>query len=449
MSILQPEAGIFYGVCWVVVLVRLVSKRMRLGTWRNLQIDDYLIIVAMFTLTVLMALLHVIIHTNSNLIAPGTDEKLFTKEDIEERVYGSKLTIVVEQMHISTIWLLKACILIMYARMTELLNLRVLVLAAAVYVAVAYVLMEILWFGVWCKPFPQYWAVPTNSTQCSAMINHLITNATLNISSDVLIMLIPFPLVFKVKLPWTKKAILASMFTIGSFTIFAAAYSKYQSFKHPFSPIWISWYLREAFTAMLCANLPLTRPVLQHLFRTKFFTSTNNTSNPMHTSGMYGRYADGSRRSHTSTFQLRSAGNFTTIEGTGTRLGSRSGSEEHINYENGGGTSGNGATGPLEIFYEREIRVENDPRPGHAHRRKHDDDISDSDVDLEGGMELGKGGIVQRIAVGRVGVGDDEGLQRKSAMIKGPNGIVLTGWREGSEDSESENEEREQGKRRR
>jgi hypothetical protein len=65
-----------------------------------------------------MALMHVIINTNSNLIAPGDDISKWTPEDFDKRVYGSKLTIVVEQMHISTIWMLKACILIMYSRMT-------------------------------------------------------------------------------------------------------------------------------------------------------------------------------------------------------------------------------------------------------------------------------------------------------------------------------------------
>jgi hypothetical protein len=65
-----------------------------------------------------MALLHIIINTSSNLIAPGEHWTNFSPEEIRERIYGSKLTIVVEQMHITTVWLLKACLLIMYGRMT-------------------------------------------------------------------------------------------------------------------------------------------------------------------------------------------------------------------------------------------------------------------------------------------------------------------------------------------
>jgi hypothetical protein len=135
MSILQPEAGIWYVICWIVVGIRFWSKRLRLGSWRNLQIDDYLVMLAMVctkypvvhaalmlicqaTLTVLFGLMNIILVTNSNLIAPGDDISTWLPEEFKERIYGSKLTIVVEQMQILTIWTLKACILIMYSRVT-------------------------------------------------------------------------------------------------------------------------------------------------------------------------------------------------------------------------------------------------------------------------------------------------------------------------------------------
>ena len=38
----------------------------------------------------------------------------------------------------------------------------------AVYAALGFVLMEILYLGVWCRPFTQYWAVPPDNgkNQC-------------------------------------------------------------------------------------------------------------------------------------------------------------------------------------------------------------------------------------------------------------------------------------------
>ena len=68
MSILQPEASIWYAICWVVVGVRFVSKRMRLGSWRALQVDDYLVVPAMVsTESSTDYYLDIILHPNKGL----------------------------------------------------------------------------------------------------------------------------------------------------------------------------------------------------------------------------------------------------------------------------------------------------------------------------------------------------------------------------------------------
>lgn len=33
------------------------------------------------------------------------------------------------------------------------------------YVVLGFVLMEILYLGVWCRPFHDYWAVPTDNSR--------------------------------------------------------------------------------------------------------------------------------------------------------------------------------------------------------------------------------------------------------------------------------------------
>ncbi|KAH7345831.1 hypothetical protein BKA66DRAFT_564052 [Pyrenochaeta sp. MPI-SDFR-AT-0127] len=269
MSILEPESAIWYALCWIVLGTRLISRRLHCGAWRALQVDDYLVVLAMATDTVVMSVMHIIVNTSSNLIAPGEDVSKFAQEEIDLRVYGSKLVLVVEQMQIVTVWLIKSCFLLMYNRMTLLLPQHKIVTGAAIYVALGFVVMEILYLGVWCRPFSQYWAVPPNSTQCSAATNHLITNAVLNISSDLIIICIPMPLLFKVKLPKKNKAILLGIFLIGTFTIVAAVLNKYYSFTHPFGTEWTIWYLRESYTAILCANLPLTYPLVQRIFKLK------------------------------------------------------------------------------------------------------------------------------------------------------------------------------------
>ncbi|KAF2266077.1 hypothetical protein CC78DRAFT_164723 [Lojkania enalia] len=282
MSVLEPESGIWYACCWIIVFTRLISRRLHLGSWKDLQVDDYLIVVTMATDTVLMAALHVILHTSSNLIEPGVDASKFTEQEVNDRIFGSKLVLVVEQMQIVTVWLVKTCLLLMYNRMTALLPQQKIVKIVAGYVALGFVIMEILYLGVWCRPFTEYWAVPPDNPQCSAATNHLITNAVLNISSDVMIILIPMPLLFKVKIPTKNKAILFGVFLVGTFTIIAATLNKYYSFTHPFGQEWTIWYLRESYTAILCANLPLIWPILQRIFK------LNNWSQRSYNSGPYG-----------------------------------------------------------------------------------------------------------------------------------------------------------------
>ncbi|PSN69575.1 hypothetical protein BS50DRAFT_457207, partial [Corynespora cassiicola Philippines] len=267
MSIIEPEASIWYTCCVLVVFVRLISRRIHHGAWKNLQADDYIVMLGLMTDTVVYAVMHIVVRSSSNLIAPQDDASQFTAQEIASRVYGSKLVLVVEQMQIATTWLMKAALLLMYQRMTILLPQHLWVKVTVVYVALGFVVMEILYFGVWCRPFNQYWAVPPNSSQCNAATNHLITNAVFNISSDLMIIAIPLPLLWQVRIPRKNKFVLMGIFMIGLFTIAAAIMNKYYSFRNPFGTEWTIWYLRESFTAILCANLPLTYPLVQRVFK--------------------------------------------------------------------------------------------------------------------------------------------------------------------------------------
>ncbi|KAJ8112244.1 hypothetical protein OPT61_g5352 [Boeremia exigua] len=294
------RAGILYGLCWFVVIVRLISRRLHRGAWKRLQWDDYLIVCAMLTDTVLLVAMTKVVNTSSNLIPPGEDVSQYSQTEIDARIFGSKLVLVVEQMQIATIWLVKACLLIMYFRMTAVLPQRKLVIVTSIYVAIAFVIMEILYFGVWCRPFAQYYAVPTNSTQCSAATNHLITNAVFNISTDLIILSIPMPLLFKVRLPKKNKLVLIGIFLIGLFTVVAAILNKYYSFANPFGLDWVLWYLRESYTAILCANLPLTYPLIQRVFRLRNWNSNSGESHSIQAAGTTSRGTKtfGTNKSH-------------------------------------------------------------------------------------------------------------------------------------------------------
>lgn len=60
----------------------------------------------------------ILTYTPTNLIDPAGDDVVLTDENIKKRQYGSKLVIVTEQTQILTLWAIKACLLVMYSRLT-------------------------------------------------------------------------------------------------------------------------------------------------------------------------------------------------------------------------------------------------------------------------------------------------------------------------------------------
>ena len=130
---------------------------MALGSFAKFESDEYVMCAILFFYTVLIATINIVGNTSSNLIPPGYDVENMTQADIDERTLGSKLILVVENCQILVIWGTKACLLIMYLRFTTLRRENLAIKAVAAYVVISWVVMEILYLGVWCRPFHNYW----------------------------------------------------------------------------------------------------------------------------------------------------------------------------------------------------------------------------------------------------------------------------------------------------
>lgn len=192
---------------------------MLFGSLLRLKIDDWIMIFGICTYTTLVVCMNIVANKSSNLIPPGVSVETMSQEEIDDRVLGSKLVFVVELMQCFNIWTLKTTLLILYYRVTFRLPQNLWVKLLAVYVAVGFVVMMSLYLGVWCQPLNNYWAVPTPNPQCDTATNHLITNAVLNISSDVIMLAIGFSLALKSKLPLKRKMIVNAIFALGIFIV--------------------------------------------------------------------------------------------------------------------------------------------------------------------------------------------------------------------------------------
>jgi hypothetical protein len=140
--------------------------------------------------TVLIVCLNIIADGGgSNLYPPGL-ENTFTPQDIEDRIYGSKVVVVSEQAMLNLIYTIKACMLIMYARLTLGLRDELIVRFLAIYVFIGWLATEIAFFTA-CQPFEGYWGMPPPDPQCTTLQKYAIVQGCFNISSDVVMLILP------------------------------------------------------------------------------------------------------------------------------------------------------------------------------------------------------------------------------------------------------------------
>jgi hypothetical protein len=243
-------------------------------------------------------MLNICLNVKTNLIDPAHPIEL-DRQEVSERTFGSKMILLLEQCMCAVQWGTKACLLLLYWRLTQNLTQNIIVKCTAAYVGITYVVMLICYFAVWCRPFHDYWEVPTSNMQCPTALNHLIMNLVFNLSSDLLILSIPLPLLIKAKLELKKKILLVFPFSLGFFTMICAILSKRLSFTNPYSSEWVFWYCREASTAMIVTNMPYSWSLIRKIFNLKSFlrdSSNDRQDSRAHSMGDlgYGRtgYAD-------------------------------------------------------------------------------------------------------------------------------------------------------------
>ncbi|KAJ8128843.1 hypothetical protein O1611_g4794 [Lasiodiplodia mahajangana] len=113
-------------------------------------------------------------------------------------------------------------------------------------------------------------------TECIESLNVLTVFAATDILSDLIIIAMPVPLIWRLQLPTRKKIALNSVFLIGLFTIGAGIARAYMylvtSYDKEDNPDFIAdftlcllWSEIEANVAMLVANLPTLNPVIANL----------------------------------------------------------------------------------------------------------------------------------------------------------------------------------------
>lgn len=79
-----------------------------------------------------------------------------------QAIFGSKMTFVLEIFTLTATWTVKACLLLMYGRLTEGTSTRqrLGVTIVACYCIVTYLTVTFMFVFYWCNPTYEYWRVP-------------------------------------------------------------------------------------------------------------------------------------------------------------------------------------------------------------------------------------------------------------------------------------------------
>ncbi|KAI1495986.1 hypothetical protein F5X99DRAFT_401749 [Biscogniauxia marginata] len=272
---LKVQSWSLYSVGILFIALRLYGRARRLGGVTNFQIDDYLMMLASGLYTALIVCLNVIAQGGGSNLYPPELEGTFSPEEIQERVYGSKIVVVSEQAMLNCIYTIKICMLIMYTRLTLGLTQQKAVRYLGVYVAMGWMASQVAFFTA-CIPFEGYWGMPPPDPQCTTLQYYAIVTGCFNISSDLLMLGIPIPLVLRMNMPWRRKVVLLLIFGMGLFVILAALLTKVFNLTNIWDPSYMLWYVREASVAIYVSNLPMMWPLLRDWF--PFLRALNPTN---------------------------------------------------------------------------------------------------------------------------------------------------------------------------
>ncbi|KAL4944824.1 hypothetical protein BDV06DRAFT_232415 [Aspergillus oleicola] len=281
---LLVEAVVFWSIGVVIYIGRIVARCISNGGIRHLQIDDYIMTLTFAVYTTLLVLIRVSAKYATNLYPASEEEDILANpDDVKARIYGSKIVIGLEQCMLISTWGVKTCLVTMYWKLTHRLPWHIFVQILAGYVALGFIVIEVTYFAVYCRPFSQYWAVPVDNPQQSSTF-------------DACMLVIPVPLLKGALMPIRKKILLISVLGLGVFVMIAAILNKYFNFASPDTTIYQLWYIREASTAIYVANLMCWWPLLR-----KIFGNALSHYNSRYRSNRYGDHPSG-QLSHSLPF---------------------------------------------------------------------------------------------------------------------------------------------------
>ncbi|PVH92570.1 hypothetical protein DM02DRAFT_482862, partial [Periconia macrospinosa] len=260
------ELWALWGIATLVVCLR-VWARVALVGWRRLDWDDPLMVLTLLFHTAGTVAAYYAVVVWKGLANNGMTEAQraaldSNSEEWRFRVNGSKTHIIGLIMYTTVLWLLKACWLIYYMRLTDGVHtMRWRIRIGWLFLGTTYIAaLFIVIFK--CLPLSKQWQIyPDPGKNCEPGNAHLmfISVMVINTATDLYLMTIPLPIIYKLRIELKKKIMLLVLFSGGFLVIiFGILRCSTLLTAGPFESSKSGpWSIRETFMAILVSNVPM------------------------------------------------------------------------------------------------------------------------------------------------------------------------------------------------
>ncbi|KAE8350446.1 hypothetical protein BDV28DRAFT_150926 [Aspergillus coremiiformis] len=267
-----PVATTFLTVSIVIVALRLYTRLYFIRTpgW-----DDLVIFIAL--LSDVGCFIFIMLEVRYGL---GESTDSYSPEVLQAQLKALWASIPLYNLSLN---LTKVSLVLLYLRLFPLKGYRIVLVIVLIFVVIS---------GLWmifatlfmCIPIRGAWD-PSIPRRCIPNSILWSLNAALQITSDIIIVILPMPLLAKLQLPRRQKIALIAVFAFG---VFGCAMSLarltvlVKRIKRPdrtkYNAAAANWSFIEANVAIICACLPLLRPIIVHLCPRIFLSQNRSQS---------------------------------------------------------------------------------------------------------------------------------------------------------------------------
>ncbi|KAF3095745.1 hypothetical protein TWF569_003462 [Orbilia oligospora] len=284
------EAWTLLAIALLFIIGRLYARFTLSGGFHAFKADDYLMVFAGVVYSMETTAAYCVGFLARGLANNGmTPEQRQALEPGSEewnlRITGVKIQLIGWSLYTLLLWLLKGCLLIFYSRLTDGLGQQTIKIRVGAVMLITTYIAVILSIHLGCHPYHQNFQInpePPNACQPAISKIDCYVTVVLNVLTDMYLMYIPLPLLWKAQIPLKRKFLLIAMFSGGCFIITAGILRVGFILADPIGGALAagSWACRETFVSVIIGNIPMIYPLFMRgvsSVRSMYATGTART----------------------------------------------------------------------------------------------------------------------------------------------------------------------------